>query len=267
MIIGITSEARVNDFAATLIARLASSGHTPAFVVCCRQRTQSGWKNRLKRVVTDSAAAARLQRYRNASPEATRCLKAHAEARQLRGWDWPLAHLCDAHQMELRHGGGMNDRETIDYVRRRDTDLLINAGGGIFRQGLIAAARIGILNAHMGSLPAFRGMNVLEWSLLLDQPAAVTVHLIDRGIDTGDILLSGNIPRETGDSIATLRARALVTSIDLMVKAVEGLASSQLQRSGQRPDGGVQYFAMHPRLKEIVESKLRTNREVTDGST
>ena len=37
-------------------------------------------------------------------------------------------------------------------------------------------------------LPFFRGMNVIEWSLLYNVKPTVTVHMISEGIDTGDIL-------------------------------------------------------------------------------
>ncbi len=258
MIVGVTSDSRVNDYAATLVAQLASRGHAPAYVLCSRRQTRPGWKPRFRKAVASSSAGAWLGRLRAHTSEVTESLRAHAEANQLTGWDWPLTRVCQANRMEFRRIDSMNDPEAVDYVRQRETDLLINAGGGIFRPGIIQAPRIGMLNAHMGWLPAFRGMNVLEWSLFHDQPAGVTVHLIDRGIDTGDTLLFEEIAVEAGDTIAALRARALVTSVELVVRAVEGLANSQLPRTEQHEDDGKQYFTMHPRLKQIVENKLKT---------
>lgn len=257
MIVGVTSDSRVNDYATILIAQLASRGHAPAYVLCSRRQARPGWKTRFTAVAGSSAGAWLRQPWARTS-EATQSLQAHAEANQLTGWDWPLTRVCHSHGMEFRSIDNMNGPEAVDYVRHWQTDLLINAGGGIFRPGIIKAPRTGILNAHMGRLPSFRGMNVLEWSLLHKQPAGVTVHLIDRGIDTGDTLLFEEIAVEAGDTIATLRAKALVTSVELVVRAVEGLASSQLPRTEQHENDGKQYFTMHPRLKQIVENKLRT---------
>ena len=42
---------------------------------------------------------------------------------------------------------------------------------------------------HYGLLPRYRGMNVTEWSIYYDDPVGVTVHAVDPGIDTGEILL------------------------------------------------------------------------------
>ena len=191
----------------------------------------------------------------------------HAESLQLTGWDWPLPRVCEAHGLELVRARDLNDPGIVDYVRHRQTDLLINAGGGIFREALIRAPSIGVLNAHMGVLPAFRGMNVLEWSLFHGRPAGVTLHLIDRGVDTGDILRCREILVEAGDTIASLRARALAVSVDLMALGVEGLANAQLPRIVQSKEDGRQYFAMHPRLKQIVEDRLHSLKEDTDGPT
>jgi folate-dependent phosphoribosylglycinamide formyltransferase PurN len=272
VIIGITSDSRINEYAASLVTLLASHGHAPIFIIRSRGRSPSGWRPRLRRALADSAAGARLRRYRSTSQEATRYLRAHVEAARGQGQpstalDWPLTRVCEAHQMKFFNTGSMNDSPAIDFVRDQGTDLLINAGGGIFKHELVQAPRMGILNAHMGSLPAFRGINVLEWSLFNDQPAGVTVHFIDRGIDTGDVLLFGEIRVETTDTISTLRAKALVTGVELIVKAVGELASSGLPRTEQRGDAGRQYFAMHPRLKQIVEDRLHTTQGGQDGPT
>ena len=109
----------------------------------------------------------------------------------------------------------------------------------------------------MGLLPAFRGMNVLEWSLFYEEPIGVTLHLIERGIDTGDILAFKEIPLEEGDTIATLRAKSLVVSVSLMAECIESLRLGRLTRTKQRPQDGRQYFVMHPRLKAVVESRLK----------
>ena len=60
-----------------------------------------------------------------------------------------------------------------------------------------------------GCCRAYRGMNVTEWSVLHGDPPGVTVHIVDPGIDTGDILLREEIPLPPG---ATLRDAARAAS-------------------------------------------------------
>ncbi len=115
---------------------------------------------------------------------------------------------------------------------------------------------VGMLNAHMGLLPAFRGMNVLEWGLLAGQPIGVSVHFVTRGIDTGDILGFQKIPIEPGDTLDALRAKSLAINVELLARCVRQLAEGKAVRTPQRPEDGRQYFVMHPRLRRIVERQV-----------
>src|SRR5271167_548611 len=93
-------------------------------------------------------------------------------------------------------------------MRKHKIDLLVHlGGGGIVRQPVIEASSIGVLNAHMGLLPPYRGMNVTEWALWNGDPVGCTVHLIDRGIDTGDIILLHHINVSEAATVAEARER------------------------------------------------------------
>ncbi|RZK04230.1 MAG: hypothetical protein EOO46_17040, partial [Flavobacterium sp.] len=125
---------------------------------------------------------------------------------------------------------------------------------------IIDACNVGILNAHMGSLPAFRGVNVLEWSLFYEKPIGVTLHFIEKGIDTGDILLFKEITKEPGDKIVDLREKSSIINVELILEAVNNLCHGNQKRIKQYPEEGKQYFVMHPRLKLVLEKKLQSNR-------
>ncbi|MFN4280629.1 UDP-4-amino-4,6-dideoxy-N-acetyl-beta-L-altrosamine N-acetyltransferase [Thermosynechococcus sp.] len=50
-----------------------------------------------------------------------------------------------------------------------------------------------IVNLHISLLPYNRGYHPNVWSFLDDTPKGVTIHLIDKGVDTGDILLQKEV--------------------------------------------------------------------------
>jgi methionyl-tRNA formyltransferase len=59
----------------------------------------------------------------------------------------------------------------------------------IFRSSIIKTPRLGIINCHTGKLPFYRGRNILNWALINDEKEfGITVHYVDEGIDTGDII-------------------------------------------------------------------------------
>lgn len=146
-----------------------------------------------------------------------------------------------------------------DFSRLRSIrpDIIIYAGGGIIRKELLRVPKIGILNAHMGLLPKYRGMNVLEWSLFNDDPIGITIHFIDEGIDTGDILLRKAIPIEKGDTIKNLRDKSQSISVEALAEVVNKIKNDCMHPIKQKKKDGKQYFVMHTRFKKLVEEKLQ----------
>ena len=63
--------------------------------------------------------------------------------------------------------------EGLALVASLRPDLAVHAGAGILRAPLLALPRLGTLNAHMGVLPYYRGMNVAEWAVLNGDPVEV----------------------------------------------------------------------------------------------
>lgn len=171
--------------------------------------------------------------------------------------DVSLTQACGNEGIPLIITSNIHSIKTCELLRASELDLLINAGGGIFKPCLIGAIRIGIINAHMGLLPDMRGMNVLEWSIFYEKQIGVTVHLIDRGIDTGDILAFKRITIEKGDSISDLRDKSGIVNFELFSEVLADFEKDTVSRKKQLPGMGRQYFVMHLRLLSYVEGKLR----------
>jgi len=148
----------------------------------------------------------------------------------------------------------------LEALRKLKPDLAIHAGAGILRKPVLAIPRLGTLNAHMGILPAYRGMNVAEWAAFNGGPVGCTVHLIDPGIDTGDILCARQVDLEGISSIAQLRAAVDREQIALLGEAVQyatnlGALPPQVAQEKQQ---GRQFFVMHADLRKILEEKLQS---------
>jgi hypothetical protein len=136
-------------------------------------------------------------------------------------------------------------------------DLLILAGTPIIRAPILEVPHLGTLNAHQGALPRFRGMNVIEWAVLEGHPPAITVHFVDAGVDTGDIIAIEPVPIQPGDTLQAVRTRASAQQVDLLARTASAALAGPLPRRPQCAGGGRQYFTMHPRLRAVAEQCLR----------
>ena len=91
----------------------------------------------------------------------------------------------------------------------------------IFKRQIIDLTRYKIINCHAGQLPFYRGRNILNWALINDESEfCITVHCVDEGIDTGDIILQDLHPIQDIDNYAMLLNRAYIECANILYKAV-----------------------------------------------
>lgn len=257
MIVGLTSVARVNPYATLLIDELRRR-QVPVDFVLSAERGHTGdlWERWKRRGFAGALEAIRRRAGGNSpGPQPL------AEAASERGLDLslPMAAVCKRTSTRLLLVQSLASRETADAVRARSTEVLINAGGGLFRRRLLEAPSRGLLNAHMARLPALRGVDVLEWSLLLGEAPGVTVHWIDGGVDTGMILGFSPLEVATDETLESLRERAVVLSARAIAEQVARLqqAEGTVETSGS--NAVPQYFALHPRLRQRAAARLMEN--------
>jgi folate-dependent phosphoribosylglycinamide formyltransferase PurN len=164
---------------------------------------------------------------------------------------------CRSRGIAFLETGPLDSADAVALIKGLDPDLGIHAGAGLLRRPLIDAFRLGVLNAHMGPLPAYRGMNVAEWAALERAPLGCTVHLIDSGIDTGPILAVQEVNIAGCGSIAALRAAVDRAQLALLGNVVEAIAGGRMPEplAAAEPPGP-QYFHMHQDLAAILEARL-----------
>jgi len=119
----------------------------------------------------------------------------------------------------------LNDSASTERLRSLRCDVGLHAANVIYREPTISAFKLGILNAHIGILPKYRGRSVVEWSVLQGDPVGVTVFFIDSGIDTCVSLFH----RTAGTTRGRLRTCCLAVTLACTAKRLRhscGLESS-----------------------------------------
>jgi len=168
-------------------------------------------------------------------------------------------------QLQKRYGipvvfcKDLNDPVVVQELQRIQPDLVLFTGGGLLRKEVLLHSGQGVLNCHMGILPGYRGRDVVEWPLLEGQfcQVGLTVHFMDEGVDTGDILRLKPAYPMPGESRAQLRERLEGMMVGLMVGACLDVLAGHIPRQPQAPGAGRQYFFMHPRLLVLAEAALK----------
>ncbi len=100
----------------------------------------------------------------------------------------------------------VNSKEFLNELQKYSNDLLVSMSfDQIFKDEILKLYSKKIINCHAGKLPFYRGRNILNWALINDEKEfGITVHFIDKGIDTGDIILQKTYEIKDSDDYSTL---------------------------------------------------------------
>ncbi len=130
----------------------------------------------------------------------------------------------------------VNNGDAVAWCRRRRPDLILVYGTSILKQPMIRLPRLGVLNAHSSILPHFRGVFSEFWQVLQGDfdHVGVTVHCIDPGVDTGDVVLQARSPVD-GENVDpyTLRCRNAATTLEIYPRAARAVLSGEETRQAQ----------------------------------
>ncbi|MDR1032349.1 MAG: hypothetical protein LBL30_04525 [Holosporales bacterium] len=120
--------------------------------------------------------------------------------------DLALKQLAESNGIDIIIENNINSPCFMEKVRQYECDVFVSMSfDQIFKKDIINLPRMGIINCHAGKLPFYRGKTVLSWVLINDEKEfGITVHYVDEGIDTGDIILQKTYPISDADDYGTL---------------------------------------------------------------
>lgn len=100
----------------------------------------------------------------------------------------------------------INTDSFIEIARSFDCDLFVSMSfNQIFKERLINLPPLKTINCHAGKLPYYRGRNVINWAIINNESEiGITVHYVDEGIDTGDIIKQRLFPITIDDTYKTV---------------------------------------------------------------
>jgi len=100
--------------------------------------------------------------------------------------------------------------------------------------------RHGFLNLHPSLLPHYRGPEPLFWQLRDGATTGATVHIMDEGLDTGDIAAQAAHALSDGIPGPEAERRLMLAGLDLLRGVLADLARGVIQRRPQPPGGSYQ---------------------------
>lgn len=159
-------------------------------------------------------------------------------------------------ESKLHFVASVNADETRELLRRLMPDVVVVSGTRIIGKVTLGCVEARFVNTHLGITPRYRGVHGGYWALARGdrKNCGATVHLVDEGIDTGDVLYQANIEPGPNDNFFTYPALQLSVIAPLLVKAVREVAQDRFTTS---QGVGPSELFYHPTLWGYLWTRLR----------
>ncbi len=137
--------------------------------------------------------------------------------------DQPQAGILDkARKANIETQIAKTSQKICEILTSKNIDLVCLAGYmRLVKEPLLSTFQQRILNIHPSLLPAYPGLKA--WKQAVDDRAIIsgcTVHYVDEGMDTGEVILQKSVPVFPEDTPKTLHARIQVEEHQAYPEAV-----------------------------------------------
>ena len=119
------------------------------------------------------------------------------------------------------------DLAMADWLESHGVELVVLAGYmHLLRPCFLDRFAGRVINVHPALLPQFPGAHAIEDALEAGVPVTgATVHYVDAGVDTGDVIVQREVQVLDGDTVETLRARIQAVEHELLPNVVRELCT------------------------------------------
>lgn len=137
----------------------------------------------------------------------------------------------------------LSDPSVIKAIDDRKPDMAISVlFSSILNKEFIRIFPKGVINLHPSYLPFNRGAYPNVWSIIDGTTAGVTIHFIDEGIDTGDILFQKKVSVEVFDTGESLYKKLENASLELFKKSWHKIKKGKFTTKKQYLDEGTYHI-------------------------
>ncbi len=150
----------------------------------------------------------------------------------------PVKVCAESYGIPVFQPATLRDGRATEILRDINPDVIVVvAYGKILPEEILSLPKYGCINGHASLLPKYRGASPIQWSIVCgEEKTGVTTMLMDKGMDTGDILEQVEVEigqEETGEELferlSQISAELMLSTLE---KAQRGALTPKKQEEG-----------------------------------
>ena len=147
----------------------------------------------------------------------------------------PVKELAQSAGIPVFQPERIKREEGVAMLKSCAPDLCVTAAfGQLLSQEILDIPPLGTINVHTSLLPKHRGSAPINWSIIKGDPVTgVTTMFTDKGMDTGDILLTRETPIGPAENAGELTDRLAVMGAQLLIETIRAIEAGTLARTPQ----------------------------------
>lgn len=149
--------------------------------------------------------------------------------------------------------------DIIEIIKKLKPDIIFSVYyRKIIPSSIISIPSKGIINIHPSLLPFYRGPVPTAWSILYNEKyTGITIHKIDKGIDTGDILIQKKININNDETGFELYTKCMSLGSKLLIKNFNKIINNKIKPNKQKGIGS--YYGKLKKINFIDWKMKRIN--------
>ncbi len=130
------------------------------------------------------------------------------------------------------------DEEFFTILKSYSPDLIVVvAFGQILPVSILELPKFGCICVHGSLLPKYRGAAPIQWSVIDGEDVTgVTIIYMDKGIDTGDMILKSEFKIESSDTFGTVHDKMAPVGADALIEAIKQIENGTAKREKQKDE-------------------------------
>lgn len=142
----------------------------------------------------------------------------------------PVKELALANNIKVYQPVKMRDGTALEMLKEAAPELaIVVAYGKILPKEILDFPKYGCINIHASLLPKLRGAAPIQWAILNGfEKTGVTSMQLDEGLDTGDMLISREIPIGENENSDSLHDRLSVLGAQVLEETIIALEKGEL---------------------------------------
>jgi methionyl-tRNA formyltransferase len=161
--------------------------------------------------------------------------------------------------------GEVNSEEFASFIGAVGPDIIAVLGSSVIKPGIISIPSVAMINLHSGLSPYYRGVWSYGWPIVNDEPECIgaTVHHVNAGIDTGDIIYQTRPRLDESDDLNTIFLKVIAEGIELVCDGIVLIQRAGRVTSYRQPRNGGRLYRTRDFTAYAARRCLRNLREGT----